>query len=224
MKENYRRTTRTLWSNVSRVWPSWSETSLTSLPTTLKTASAAFERLSKQAFAAVSLWSPFNCSFSPIGVTKGDKKVAGKPNLSGRDQKMKKKSGNKRRLEPTRSKERVPNPYDADESDPEDVPSSYQQVSIQVRDHGPDSGVLNGCWFCVFLICCSCLTWCTRCISAQLKSTSSGRLNMETLPALRSGRWAGALCCRALPDSAVIAENRYVTDLVFGMCGLFLNP
>lgn len=64
----------------------------------------------------------------------GDKKVAGKPNVSGRDQKMKKKSGNKRRLELTRSKERVPNPYDADESDPEDVPSSYQQVSIQVCD------------------------------------------------------------------------------------------
>lgn len=30
------------------------------------------------------------------------------------------------------NKNKVSNPYDADDSDPEDIPSSYTQVSIQV--------------------------------------------------------------------------------------------
>jgi hypothetical protein len=45
---------------------------------------------------------------------------------------MKKKNFTKKRQD-SRGKERASNPYDADESDPEDIPSSYQQVSIQVN-------------------------------------------------------------------------------------------
>lgn len=33
------------------------------------------------------------------------------------------------------NKNKTTNPYDADDSDPEDIPSSYTQVSIQVTIH-----------------------------------------------------------------------------------------
>ncbi|XP_065333294.1 Golgi-specific brefeldin A-resistance guanine nucleotide exchange factor 1 isoform X2 [Cloeon dipterum] len=73
-------------------------------------------------------------TFVEASILSNDKKVAGRLGSVGRDPKLKKKSASKKRLESHRSRERASNPYDADESDPEDIPSSYQQVSIQLLD------------------------------------------------------------------------------------------
>ncbi|XP_059472257.1 Golgi-specific brefeldin A-resistance guanine nucleotide exchange factor 1 isoform X2 [Neocloeon triangulifer] len=72
-------------------------------------------------------------TFVEASIFSNDKKVSGKPGAA-RDTKSKKRSITKKRVESQRSRERALNPYDADESDPEDVPSSYQQVSIQLLD------------------------------------------------------------------------------------------
>lgn len=42
------------------------------------------------------------------------------------------KLGDKPKTNLKSNKNKVTNPYDADDSDPEDIPSSYTQVSIQV--------------------------------------------------------------------------------------------
>lgn len=45
---------------------------------------------------------------------------------------MRQKLGNKPKPNSKSNKNKISNPYDADDSDPEDIPSSYTQVSIQV--------------------------------------------------------------------------------------------
>jgi hypothetical protein len=66
---------------------------------------------------------------------------------SHREAKTRKKSAGRRRDESgrARSPQNASNPYDADESDSEEVPSGYHQVSIQVGSvlrapHGAGSG------------------------------------------------------------------------------------
>lgn len=49
------------------------------------------------------------------------------------DKNIRQKSGIKSKNNAKLSKNKVSNPYDADDSDPEDIPSSYTQVSIQVN-------------------------------------------------------------------------------------------
>lgn len=41
-------------------------------------------------------------------------------------------AGNKQTINSKPNKNKMSNPYDADDSDSEDIPSSYTQVSIQV--------------------------------------------------------------------------------------------
>ena len=50
-----------------------------------------------------------------------------------RDPKSRKKTMSKRRDERARSPQNSTNPYDADESDSEELPGGYHQVSIQVK-------------------------------------------------------------------------------------------
>jgi len=45
---------------------------------------------------------------------------------------VRQKLGNKTKTNLKSNKNKISNPYDADDSDPEDIPSSYTQVSIQV--------------------------------------------------------------------------------------------
>jgi hypothetical protein len=64
-----------------------------------------------------------------------DKKVAKRP-LTNRDSsKVHKKKSTKKKedISRQRNSNRASNPYDADESDPEEIPSNYHQVSIQVH-------------------------------------------------------------------------------------------
>jgi len=48
------------------------------------------------------------------------------------DKHVRQKMGDKPKTNVKSNKNKAVNPYDADDSDPEDIPSSYTQVSIQV--------------------------------------------------------------------------------------------
>lgn len=48
------------------------------------------------------------------------------------DKNIRQKLSNKQKTNLKSNKNKISNPYDADDSDPEDIPSSYTQVSIQV--------------------------------------------------------------------------------------------
>jgi hypothetical protein len=76
---------------------------------------------------------PFLLSLDPTSFSddkRGPKKSPG----SHRESKSRKKSVGRRRDESSRARspQNASNPYDADESDSEELPSAYHQVSIQV--------------------------------------------------------------------------------------------
>lgn len=48
------------------------------------------------------------------------------------DKRVRQKLGDRPKIKLKSNKNKTTNPYDADDSDPEDIPSSYSQVSIQV--------------------------------------------------------------------------------------------
>lgn len=74
--------------------------------------------------------------FSSLDLTSlsDDRRGVKKSPGSHREAKARKKSAGRRRDENTRARspQNVSNPYDADESDSEELPSGYHQVAIQV--------------------------------------------------------------------------------------------
>ncbi|KAJ9591987.1 hypothetical protein L9F63_001499, partial [Diploptera punctata] len=73
-------------------------------------------------------------TFVEASLNGNDKRVAKKSAGAHRDSKSRKKPMSKRRDERARSPLNPTNPYDADESDSEELPSGYHQVSIQLLD------------------------------------------------------------------------------------------